>query len=463
MQEPRQSGSIYRKDHPIFVSGSQRSITSTPKTMADPQLIPVNVPTQIGKIGAPGKSCWVKLIGTPAVADGGSYGTGNVTSFCVDSENVYTWDNQLLYCNSVQLNIAEPNGGVFLMRVHNKTAYIWCNNLEMYTLSLDPLAAVLAKVTWEGDSLLPTPVAMVPSGTGWLLTQDNEGQTRLSKWTKADGINTLSTIDLQDHDGATVTPTALALIDQTLYVADDAHIYSVAKEGTYYVASSVLTYPTAWGGITGMLGQKAAYNDPATDGGTAFSHYLYVVDKAAGKVQLVYPAYGKHSDTGVQAHQGDTVFGNLQLDRQGLLYYLQGAAAGDIRTVNVLDNRLFYLDELGEAHNGITLLPNRLMGCQPSQPLTIDFYDEDAPTTQIGSVALNCQAQKSSDGQYLYDKTFFQALNQEQVEVEMLDPYGLTHGPAIVIEFVETDGNIIIGDILVDPHVHHPIHPGKHQ
>jgi hypothetical protein len=462
MQEPRQSGSIYRKDHPIFVSGSQRSITSTPKTMADPQLIPVNVPTQIGKIGAPRRSCWVKFNGTPAVAEGGSYGTGNVTSFCVDGENVYTWHNNHLYCNSVQLPIAEPDGGVFLMRVHNKTVYLWCNNLDMYTLSLDPLAAALSKVTWEGDSLLPTPVAMVPSSTGWLLTKD-DGQTRLSKWTKADGNNTLSTIDLKDHDGATVIPTALALIDQTLYVADDAHIYSVAKEGTHYVAGSVLTCPTEWNGIAGMLGQKAAYNDPASDGSTALARYLYVVGNDGGNIHLVYPDFGKYNDTGVQAQNGEAVFGNLQLDRQGLLYYLQGAAAGDIRTVNVLDNRLFYLDKRGEAGNGIILLPNRLMGCQPSQPLTIEFYDENAPTTQIGSVALNCQAQKSNDGSYQFDKTFFETLNQEQVEVQLENPYGLTKGPALVLEFVETDGNIILGDILVDPHVHHPIHPGKPQ
>ena len=433
--------------------------------MADTPPIKVTVPTQIGKVRAPGQSYWVKFIGTPAVADGGSLGTGHVTAFCVDSENVYSFGGADLFCNAVKLNIHEPASGAFLLRVHNKTAYIWCNDGKMYALPLDPLGAQPVLIDFEGDGLLSNPITFVPAGTGWLLTKDDNGHTRLSKWTKVAGTNTLKTVTFTPQDGASLPGalTAIALVGQTLYVADESAIYSVAKVDDDYIASAVFAVPADWGGVAGMLGQATLYNDPAPDESPAFDRYLYVVAQDSGQIYLIYHDFQHHSDAGASAHDGNTSFGNLQLDKKGMLYFLKGTATGGISTVNVLNNKLFYLDNDVEAKNQITLLPNLLMGISPTAPMTIEFYDAADPSTLHSSLDLICQvAPAYHDGTSEYTRKFMQTVNEVQTMAPLGNPDKLTHGPALVFDFkAGADGNIIIGDILVDPHRHFATHHGQ--
>lgn len=446
--------------------------------MADTPLKKSIVPTQIGKVGAPGKSCWVKFKGTPALADGGNHGSGDVTAFCVDGEDVYSFQDGYLHCNSTKFNIREPEAGVFLLRVHSKTAYFWCNNLDMYAFSLDPFEPHPGQVSWEGEAFPSDsrPVTFVPGSVGWLLTQGPDGTPCLSKWTKADGINTLTSITLDPKPGENPLGniSSIALIGQTLYVATSSGIFSVAETGTGYQASHLMTLPLDgdWGGIAGMLGQEASYNDAAIDGTPAFDRYLYVVAQNSGKIFLVFvnaldTSAARFSDIGATARYGENSYGNLQLDDYGLLYYVKYSEDEPanpplhISTVNVLDNKFFYLGQNSAANNDVTLLPNRLMGFSASDRLTLEFYELGDQASPFASLTYQCtDVAPYPDCGFEYDKKFHRITDGEEILVPLRNPHGMIDGPALMLD-LKLDGNIVIGDIHIDPHLHLGIHHVK--
>lgn len=428
--------------------------------MADSNLTPATLPTQIGKLGAPLESCWVQILGPTSQPDGGNYGTGRVAAFGMHDGSIFSFgDNHQLYCNDEQLDIREPGDGVYMMRVSGETLYMWCNNLDLYTLAIPelPFAEPSPVPGWDTTAMLATPLAMVIGEAGWLLTAD-ETATRLSRWDVA-GKGPLLPITL-GAEPRVGRLTALALIGDTPYVADDRHIYRLEQSGEVYVAHEVFQLPSNWGGIAGMLGQQVPYNDPTPDGLPAFARYLYAMS-GEGQVQLIYPDYGKFTGTGAWL-PGGPVCGNLQLGLSGLLYYVNAHNTGGITTVNVLAGTLIYLDGVGVAGNHETILPNLLMsGPTPSTDVQIGVYSDAENGMQLGHIVLIQKDSPCVYDDFQYDRTICQIKDGRPEAIPICNPYQRQEGPALTLRFTpdpETDGNIIIGDIIVDPHTDKPIH-----
>lgn len=433
--------------------------------MEDSTLIPATLPTQIGKLGAPFQSCWVQILGPTSHPDGGNYGTGKVTAFCIKDEDIYTFGaDRRLRRNDEPLGVIEPDSGVFLMRVMDNTLYMWCHDLQLYSLELSSLPDGVPTLVsgWDTSGLLPNAVAMAIGEYGWLLTS-NGADTCLSRWHVADGGGTLVNITFAKEPNLGKL-TALALIDEAPYVADASQIYRLEQAGEVYQALPVFQIPDIWGGIAGMLGQQLPYNDPTPDGDPAFAHYLYAINTNAGQVQLIYPDYGKYTGTGAFVTDGE-VCGNLQLGSQGLLYYVQHPDTGGISTVNALSADLIYLDGVGVAGNHITILPNLLMSI-PDEASVVEISLFCGPDGQnpLGSVMLSSSNDPYENEGYLYDRTIYQTKNGQPVIVPILNPYCHAEGPALTLRFIpdpDGDGNVVLGDIIVDPHVNKPIQPAK--
>jgi hypothetical protein len=400
------------------------------------------VPVTIGKIKAPANSsCYVTLHGDQSIPQLADSSASEI--FAIIGFDIYTVQVDGIHRNGV-LFVGSPSEGIAQIQAADGVLYLLGHDRNMYSCDTRKDNPTITLVDgWDASKLLPSTLAFAwGNNRGWILSV-NDSQRQITQWGGPGSKPTVISMAENGPDLALVT--ALAAIDDTLFVADSYKIWSGKVNAGVADFTAVLALDNEVGNVAGMLGQLAYYNVEGEDGRPATARFLYIVSGNTGAGYIVYPnspnVYTPISN--LNTLSGNHAYGAMALDADGYLYFLTAVGSSGMNKINPIAGNAIYLD--ASAPNGITVLPNHrfALGLGEDNATTIDFTWGD-PADPSSSSETMYYTTDPSDG---YDKSYF--LNDTPIVPK--NPHGIDDGPALLLKLKLHDGNVLIGDIDIDP------------